>query len=135
MSELINIRLKDCKYNNRSWTISIVGKGAKGRKVFLPGDVYFEARELFYGKEYLFEPRPGEPYSRDTVGKELSRQARRKLGWNIHVHTLRHSKAMYLKTLGLSADQIAKALGHKNITTTLAYYMHGTPGPEDQGVM
>jgi len=57
------------------------------------------------------------------------------MGIKISAHTLRHSKAMFLKEIqGLSADRIAKALGHSSVVTTLKYYFHGTPTAEEQGI-
>jgi len=54
---------------------------------------------------------------------------------DISAHTLRHSKAMHLKKdRNLTPDQIAKALGHSSVMTTLKYYFHGTPSAEDQGI-
>ena len=42
---------------------------------------------------------------------------------------------MYLKDVEkLSADQIAKALGHSDVVTTLRSYFHGTPDADAQGI-
>lgn len=57
------------------------------------------------------------------------------LNIDVSAHTFRHSKAMYLKDVkNLSADQIAKALGHSSVVTTLQHYFHGTPSANDQGI-
>jgi integrase len=42
------------------------------------------------------------------------------------LHTLRHSAATYLSSLGLPIQDIAEILGHESITMSLKY-MHSTP--------
>jgi len=46
----------------------------------------------------------------------------------VHVHTLRHSFAMYLKAKGISVDDICEALHHESLETTKLYLqqMEGT---------
>jgi integrase len=47
-----------------------------------------------------------------------------------------HSKAMYLKEVRyFSPDEVAKALGHSSVITTLQHYFHGTPAAESQGIL
>lgn len=133
ISELINIRLDDC-IDRDPMLIRIMGKGLKERYVYLPRSEYKRIRRVFASKIYLFETKAGEPMSRCFISHEINRQARSKCGISVHAHTLRHSKAMYLKDRGMSTDQIARALGHSNVTTTLAYYLHGTPGDKEQGI-
>ncbi len=42
---------------------------------------------------------------------------------------------MYLKDVkGMSADMVAKALGHSSVVTTLEAYFHGTPSAQEQGI-
>ena len=90
---------------------------------------------VFKGKVYLFETKNDKQYNRTNLFVELRRQAK-KHGCNITPHTFRHSKAMYLKDVkGLSADRIAKALGHSSVITTLECYFHGTPDAEEQGII
>jgi len=135
ISELRNIELRDCRNGKDPVAIRILGKGFREREVFLPEDIYKRARKLFQGGKYLFESKYGEQYSRTTISKEMQRQARKKCGLNLHAHTLRHSKAMYLLQIQkMSPDKIARALGHADVTTTLSFYLHGTPGPEEQGM-
>lgn len=133
ISELINIRLSDCRESDVI-TINIVGKGYRGRYVYLPRSLYKMIRRVFAGKTYLFETREGRQYGRSLPSDEIRRQAKKKMGLHAHAHMLRHSKAMFLKERGVSADQIARALGHASVTTTLAYYLHGVPTPGEQGI-
>ena len=134
VSELINIKLENIETNKKA-IIKIIGKGNKERTVYLPLALYSLARGVFRGKVYLFETASGKQYHPVNVHREIKRQGK-KFGYkNIHPHTFRHSKAMYLKNeKKLSADQIAKALGHSSILTTLESYFHGSPTAEDQGI-
>jgi len=135
VSELINIKLSDCKVNGRAVIRIRNGKGNKEREVYMPRNLYDRIREQFCGKKFLFETKEGNIYHRINITKEIKRQAIEKSGLDISAHTLRHSKAMYLKTeKKLTPDQIAKALGHSSVLTTLQHYFHGTPTAEEQGI-
>ena len=133
VSELINIKLENIETNKKA-IIRIIGKGNKERTVYLPLSIYSLARGVFRGKVYLFETASGKQYHPVNVHREIKRQGK-KFDYNIHPHTFRHSKAMYLKNeKKLSADQIAKALGHSSVVSTLESYFHGQPSAEDQGI-
>ncbi len=134
VSELVNIKLEDVTINDKAIIKVKAGKGRKENTVYLPLALYTRVRDVLKGKEYLFETQGGKPYHRVNLHKEISRQAK-KHGFSIHPHTLRHSKAMYLKDeRGLTPDQIAKALGHSDVAITLRSYFHGTPSAEEQGI-
>tara|TARA_B100001964_G_C14222808_1_gene596149 strand:- start:138 stop:1001 length:864 start_codon:yes stop_codon:yes gene_type:complete len=134
VSELINIKLSHIKITDMTIISIFWGKGEKQHTVYLPVDLYYEIKEIFKGKEYLFETKGGKKYHRANLYKEIKRQALRQ-GVNLHPHTLRHSKAMFLKNdQKLTPDQIAKALGHSSVLTTLQCYFHGTPSAKDQGI-
>ncbi|MBN2160248.1 MAG: site-specific integrase [Spirochaetes bacterium] len=134
VSELVNIKLKDCTVGS-SVAIRVVGKGNKEREVYIPRKLYNTITGLFKGTVYLFETKEKRPYRREFITHEITRQAKQKMDIKISAHTLRHSKAMFLKEIqGLSADRIAKALGHSSVVTTLKYYFHGTPTAAEQGI-
>ena len=135
ISELLSIKVKDCSTN----TITLIkinnGKGGKDRLVYLQKDIYNKIRKAFNGKVYLFETRKGTQFNRLNVTRDIHRFAKKIIGRDISAHTLRHSKAMYLKEVRhLSPDQVAKALGHSSVLTTLQHYFHGTPTAEAQGI-
>jgi len=135
ITELINIKIKDCKVNNVV-SIKIRGKGKREREVYISRKLYNKIRKTFEGKTYLFQNKKGQPYSRIYVSRKINEEARKHLGVEVSAHTLRHSKAMFLKKdKGLTPDQIAKALGHGSVVTTLQYYFHGTPTAEEQGIV
>jgi integrase len=138
INELLKVELEDCSANGgKSIKIKIMGKGRKARTVYLPENNYHEIRIVFSkSKKYLFETRTNTTYAANNVSLYIRKKAQEILGREgIHAHSLRHSKAMFLKTVkGLSPDQVAKALGHSSVITTLQHYFHGTPSAEDQGI-
>ena len=42
-------------------------------------------------------------------------------GFNIHVHTLRHSFATHLLKSGMNVRMVQEFMGHKSITSTQVY--------------
>lgn len=134
VSELLNIKLTDIKLNGKA-SINVVGKGNKERTVYLSLDLYGKIKGYFLGKVYLFESRTGKQLNRNNLHKEINRQCK-KYGYEVHPHTFRHSYAMYLKDVKkLSADKIALALGHSDVSTTLKYYFHGVPTSDEMMVV
>jgi integrase len=135
ISELLSIKIKDCTING-TVTIKIRnGKGGKERLVYLQKDIFSKIKKTFKGNTYLFETRNGTQFNRLNVTRDIHRFAKKILRRSISAHSMRHSKAMYLKDVQhLSPDQIAKALGHSSVVTTLQHYFHGTPNAAAQGI-
>lgn len=134
ISELLNIQHSDVTVGDPV-SIRIIGKGMKERMVYLPLDEYRRIMATFQGKKWLIETMRGTQMSRHSVREQLRRQARRRCGiQKANAHLFRHSKAMYMKSLGLTPDQIARALGHTNVAVTLSFYMHGAPDAREQGI-
>lgn len=134
ISELLNIRLTDITLGDPV-SIRILGKGRKERVVYLPLDEYRKIVAVYAGQKWLFETVRHTQIVRTRVQMYLRRQGLKKFGLKkIHAHLFRHSKAMYLKELGLTPDEIARALGHADVSVTLSHYMHGTPGAKEQGI-
>jgi len=135
ISELLAIKLKDCTVNG---IVSIKirnGKGGKERLVYLQKDIFNKIKKTFEGKSHLFETRKGTQFNRLNVTRDIHRFAKKILRRDISAHSMRHSKAMYLKDVQhLSPDQVAKALGHSSVVTTLQHYFHGTPDAAAQGI-
>ncbi len=137
VNELLNIKISDC-VSNGEISIRIIGKGRKEREVYLPKDLFKKIKKTFsHSKIYLFETHKNTPFHSNNVSEYIRRAGKRlDQAMIISSHTLRHSKAMYLKdVMHLSPDQIAKALGHSSVLTTLQYYFHGTPSAKEQGIV
>lgn len=135
INELLNIKIAGCEING-AVKIRVLGKGNKERDVYMPLDLYKKIKKCFpHSKLYLFETRNNTQFNSVNVSGYI-RRAGERLDLNISAHTLRHSKAMFLKDIQqLSPDQIAKALGHSSVITTLEHYFHGTPSAKDQGIL
>ena len=50
----------------------------------------------------------------------------------LRFHDLRHAYATWLVSAGVPINEMARVLGHGQITTTLNRYTHVLPNPEDR---
>lgn len=129
VSELVNIKLNDIDYNNRS--IKIFGKGKKERIVYF-GEYalnslndYLRVRSnILKNKtsDYLFVNHLGDNLTtrgvRDILDRVLSLSATEK---NISPHTFRHSFATMMLNEGASTKVVQELLGHSSMKTTSIY--------------
>ena len=135
ITELLSIKLVNCAKQKKHIAVTIVGKGSKERTVYFPLKLFKDIKAEFKGSVYLFEHH-SKKYNRVYVSRKVSELGLEILDRSISAHTLRHSKVMYLKEeRKLSPDQIQKAVGHADVSTTLKHYYHGTPSAEDQGIL
>jgi len=133
ISALLRTKLTDCTIDSKEGYVYIntIDKCDMAGTVSITLSLYNKIRETFRGQTYLFETFEGKKYSREYVSREIHDVANRcELHANCHI--LRHSKAMYLKAQGYTPDEIARALRHRNILTTLEYYFHNTLTAEQQ---
>jgi integrase len=56
----------------------------------------------------------------------------RNAGSSLRFHDLRHSYATWLISRGVPVNDVARVLGHSQITTTLNRYTHVLPNPESR---
>ena len=125
VSEMINIRLNDCKLTNGYIKIRIVGKGRKERDVRIPKELYEAIRREYQGKTWLFESKTGKQLNRNNVGHQLRKAAQRIGITNFHPHMLRHSRATdMLLNKDISLKAVSKFLGHASVATTAQMYIH-----------
>ncbi|WOV88043.1 tyrosine-type recombinase/integrase [Sporosarcina oncorhynchi] len=123
ISELLNIRLEDIKWDTRQIWIR-KGKGNKERFVLFTHDCaerlkpYLDQRS--FNSEYLFSNNRGEPLSRDLV-ELLFREYSAILGFRVTPHTMRHTFAAHLAEKGMTFTYIQELLGHANINSTRIY--------------
>src|SRR5208337_3587589 len=91
ISELLNIKIKDCSINDII-TIKIRnGKGGKERLVYLQKDIFNKIKKTFKGSVFLFETRKGTQYNRLNVTRDIHRFSMKIIHRDISAHTLRHS--------------------------------------------
>jgi len=136
VSELAGILLADCVavVDDAVYITLREAKGGQEYVVFMNPKTFQDVKSFYKGKKYLFEHH-GKKFDRSYLTRVVNQLSKSILGIKISMHTFRHSKAMFLKERGLSADQIQKALHHKNVSTTLENYFHGEPSAEDQGII
>ena len=120
------IALKPGNIDSKRMMIHIQGaKGKKDRMVPLAKKL-LEILRLYYQaykpQTYLFEGRPGEPYSVRSV-QEILKVAKLKaqVTKKGSVHMLRHSYATHLMEAGTDIRIIQELLGHNSIKTTMRY--------------
>jgi integrase/recombinase XerD len=137
LSEMIAVKVKDIITDGKYPYIRLTGKGNKPRIVPIPDDAFLENYkyycELFHDgnnpEAYLFYTTirgcKGK-MSEDNVQRILKKygDAVRKIDFSmptVHPHLFRHSYGAQLYRLGISLPEIAKLLGHEDISTTEIY--------------
>ena len=123
-SELLSLKIKDI--DSQRMLIHIrSAKGKKDRYTLLSKVVLGDLRSYFIEwkpKTYLFEGKPNEQYSANSVGKIVSVAAKKALiKKNVSPHTLRHSFATHLLEAGTDLRYIQILLGHESTKTTEIY--------------
>jgi len=125
VSEMINIRLKDCRLINGHIKIRVVGKGKKARFVYIPTELYEAIRQEYNGKIWLFESKTGKQLSRKNIGHQIKKAAKRIGMTHYSPHMLRHARATdMLLNKGVSLKAVSKYLGHSSVAITAQMYVH-----------
>lgn len=129
VNELVNIKLKDINYQNKS--IRILGKGNKERIVYF-GDYtlerinnYLPDRELILNKKssiYLLVSRESGRLTTRRI-EEILDEIVKHLGIKnkITPHTLRHTFATHLLNKEADLRSVQELLGHESLSTTQIY--------------
>lgn len=117
LQEFLDLTWEDINWEDNS--IKIQGKGSKERTVHTEASVLRESKELYdmahpKGRMIWISQRQ----ARYQLWETLRPFCRCK---QLSPHAIRHSYATELARQGLNVAQIAKALGHKNISTTQKY--------------
>lgn len=122
VSELINIRINDIDFENK--TIKIIGKGDKERLVYFTSDALAVILDYLRenNKNYLFSNQKGTPITRKEVYNIVVRCCE-EAGINKHVtpHMIRHSFATHMIINDADIMSVKTILGHSNVTTTQIY--------------
>jgi len=133
ISELIHIQLSHCTSDKDFVSIEVLGKGKKLRNVFLKKTTFDDIQFFFAGKTHLFESENHKPFFRNNLYRTIHKVAQQSgLEKEVHPHTLRHSCAMHLlHKQKLSPKAVSTYLGHADVATTLNFYIHDMPNPND----
>lgn len=87
---------------------------------------YFrEIGKKWSDEEYVFLNRYGEPYTPDILSKNFTKFVKRHKDLShIVIYALRHSFATHCRNNGMSAEVLARIMGHTEYETTQKYYIH-----------
>ncbi|TGK45935.1 tyrosine-type recombinase/integrase [Leptospira bouyouniensis] len=126
ISELINIRLKDCTVENEKVYVNIIGKGNKPRRIFLSKEILSRIKREFNSEALLFLSKQKRKYNRSYLQKEINLLGKLLLSKNhVTCHTFRHSFATReIKRLGCTRP-IQLYLGHSSSIIS-EMYNHAT---------
>lgn len=126
ISELTSLRLDQIEMiNEKTAVVSVLGKGRKERRIFLPTSAIRDAIDLFKSRVYLIETVEHKRYCRKYLWREISVEGRRILGRPIHPHMFRHAWATHkISGKKLSVKAVSLYLGHSNVSTTFEFYHH-----------
>ena len=130
ISEALSILNSNIDLNNGKYIITVLGKGAKERKIFVAVSLIRKLRSYFQGSNYLFEHR-GKPYNRISMTNRIAVQGKIILGRKISAHTLRHSFATATLERTGNLKGVSKYLGHSSVSTTANLYIHSELRWED----
>lgn len=124
VSELINLRVKDIDFDER--TIPIRGKGDKDRIVLFDKhtkDLIIEYLEIRgTDSEYLFVNKKGNHLTPRYIQLMIKKYAEKaNIKKKITPHVLRHSYATHLLKNGVNIRIIQQLLGHSDLSTTQIY--------------
>lgn len=124
ISELLELKPGDIN-ESRNLIRVRQGKGKKDRYTLLSRPLMkklVEYNRLYKPKVWLFEHRPGEPFTESIVSKRLKAAAREAgITKRIYPHLLRHTFATHLLEQGTDIKIVKELMGHKNIKTTEVY--------------
>lgn len=123
-AELLALTISDI--DSKRMLIKVVnGKGRKDRLTLLGEHTLINLRKYYKAykpNKYLFEGKVGERYSATSVGKIVSRAAKKAgIIKKVTPHTLRHSFATHLLEDGVNLRNIQVLLGHGSTKTTEIY--------------
>lgn len=137
LAEALAVQLKDIITDEKYPYVRVVGKGDRPRIIPLPDEAFLDNyryyRKLYHAhsdpESYLFYPASRgshEMMSDDNVQRILKKYGDMARASNpnlpaIHPHLFRHSYAAQLYRQGVSLAEIAKLLGHENLSTTEIY--------------
>lgn len=130
VSELVNIKLSHIDYDKRE--LVVIGKGKKRRNIPLKTCVINQMKTYINGDRrkskhhkspYLVLSQRKDKMSREAVCR-LTKIIKSDINSKIYPHKFRHSFASRLVQKGVLISTVAEILGHRDIQTTLDYYVN-----------
>lgn len=128
--EAVNLKLENIDFENRRIHINLT-KGEKKRRIvplFEVAEKYLKLylsernKKALKNENNLFINRNGTAISTETVGHIASKICK-KYGFNFSLHSFRRGYATDLNKNKVPITNIAKVLGHDNVSTTYKHYI------------
>jgi len=126
VSELINIRVKDINFKERS--IEVLGKGGKKRSVFFNASTEELLTKHIQNKKkedklIIIRDNSGKPYQNQqhAIWRLCKRKGKKILHRNLHPHMFRHTRLTHMADEGADILDIAAYAGHEDIKTSQIY--------------
>jgi site-specific recombinase XerD len=145
ISELAALTCADVSLGTGA-NLHVVGKGRKERRVPLGREIVRVLRAWLSERGVdltapLFPTTTGGRMSRDAIERRVALHVERAAmrcpslqHKEVSTHTLRHTCAMRLRAKGVSLEVIALILGHEEVTTTYAFYLHADMGAAERAI-
>ena len=131
LNELASCRLSETRSTDDSMHLNVLGKGSKMRIVYVPMSVWLRSRINIQSECFVIEAKPSIMMDQANLYRRIKNITNKALGKSIHPHALRHSCAMALLASGMSIHAVSEYLGHSSVATTLKYYDHHKPDPQE----
>jgi integrase/recombinase XerD len=130
VSELCNLRWRDCQQRDSGGQITVFGKGDKTRTVLLPSRVWQAMIGIRSGageNDPTFRSRKGGGLHESQILR-IVKQAAKRAGVTkaVSPHWFRHAHASHALDRGAPVHLVQATLGHSDLSTT-GRYLHARP--------
>ena len=134
VSEALHIRVQTCREEGGIVYCPVMGKGGKARELRITRELYRGIRDVFHGKEFLFESSKGRPLDRCYVAHRIHDAAERSLSRRFSPHGARHTFATRMIQSTRKIQAVSEYLGHSTPAITLSMYTHESLSDVDLGL-
>lgn len=125
--------LKDRVFKDKlgNYILPIIGKGDKGRSVFIPSFLMEEIESLENNTEFLLCSKKGRQLDYTHFSHYLLKYSKQAVKKGFSAHKIRSFFATNLLEKGVELNEISKLLGHSSIEITARYYLRTNSNSED----
>jgi integrase/recombinase XerD len=134
ISEALQIRIHTCREEGRTVYCPVMGKGGKARELRITRELYQGIRDVFKGRDFLFETSKGKPIDRCYVSHRIHDAAERSLSRRFSPHGARHTFATRMIQSTRKIQAVSEYLGHSSTAITLSMYTHESLSDSDLGL-
>lgn len=130
VSELANIKLNHIDYEKKE--LVVIGKGKKRRSIPLKSSLIKHMKDYInndrknskhHPSEYLIISQRNNKMSREAISR-MTKRIKKYVHGNVYPHKFRHTFASALVRKGILISTVAEILGHRDIQTTIDYYVN-----------